>query len=176
MPGPLFCEGETVELRPVEEEDVEFLQKLVNDPRVRAGIGASEPINRTEEAEWIDSISESDEIHLLFCLDGTRLGILGMHPEHDTWDNAEVGYMLTPEEWDKGYTTDALERFCQYCFEERAMHKLWAKAYETNPASRRVLEKVGFQEEGIFRKEAFVGGEYVDIHRYGLLAAEFGNG
>jgi RimJ/RimL family protein N-acetyltransferase len=78
-----------------------------------------------------------------------------------------------PSAWGNGYATDALREICRYGFDERRLNKVVARAYETNPASNRVLEKVGFEQEGTFRQEAFVRGEFVDIHRYGLLAAEF---
>jgi RimJ/RimL family protein N-acetyltransferase len=62
---------------------------------------------------------------------------------------------------------------CRYAFEERRLDKVVAEAYATNPGSRRVLEKVGFREEGVHRQEAFVGGERVDLVHFGLLAEEF---
>ncbi|WP_128223552.1 GNAT family N-acetyltransferase [Halobacteriaceae archaeon SHR40] len=173
MPGPLFCEGDTVELRPVEESDVAFLQRLVNHPRVRAGIGNSDPISRAEEAAWIESTAEDDDIHLLICVDGDPVGSLGLFIERPTWGTAEVGYSLMPDHWNNGYATDALRRLCAYGFDERRLHKIVGRAYETNPASSRVLEKVGFEQEGVLRREAFVQGEHVDLHRYGLLAEEF---
>lgn len=81
--------------------------------------------------------------------------------------------MLAPESWGNGYATDALEAVCGYAFEERRLHKVYATAFETNPASRRVLEKAGFTEEGVLRQEGFAAGRHVDLHRYGLLAAEW---
>jgi RimJ/RimL family protein N-acetyltransferase len=44
-----------------------------------------------------------------------------------------------------------------------------ASAFADNDASRRVLEKVGFEREGVARKEAFVDGEWQDVVNYGLL-------
>lgn len=173
MPGPLFREGETVELRTVEEEDLEFLQQVVNDPAVRAGLGSSEPINGHEEREWFESIADDDDIHLLICVDGEAVGSIGCHQKSAVWRNAEVGYSLAPDAWNNGYTTDALRELAAYAFDERGFNKLSARAYETNPASQRVLEKVGFEREGVFREEAFVEGEFVDLYRYGLLADEF---
>lgn len=173
MPGPLFYQGETIELRPIEEGDLDFLQQLRNDPAVRAGLGSADPVNGHEEQEWFESIADDDDIHLLICVDGEAVGSIGCHFKSAVWGNAELGYSLTPEEWNNGYTTDAVRAFATFLFEERRLHKLFARAYETNPASQRVLEKVGFEQEGCFRNEAFVGGEYVDIYRYGLLAEEF---
>jgi ribosomal-protein-alanine N-acetyltransferase len=173
MPGPLFCEGETVELRPVEESDVEFLQRLVNHPRVRAGIGNSEPVSRAEEAEWIESTAEDDDSHLLICVDGDPVGSTGLFIQRQDWGTAEVGYSILPEHWGNGYATDALRRLCAYGFDEQRLHKIVGRDYATNPASSRVMEKGGFEQEGVLRREAFVDGEHVDLHRYGLLAEEF---
>ncbi len=121
MPGPRYADGETVTLRTIEEEDIDFCQRMVND----------------------------------------------------RWGTAEIGYMIAPDEWGNGYATDALRTLTAHAFRERRIHKLSAQVYETNDASQRVLEKAGYSQEGIFREEAFVDGEYVDVHRYGLLAEEF---
>lgn len=173
MPGPVFREGGQVELRTVEEEDLDFLQRLRNDPRVRAGLGSADPVNGEEEREWFESITDDGDVHLLICVDGEAVGSIGCHVESEVWDLAEVGYSLDPGKWNNGYTTDALGELATYAFDQRGLHKLFARVYETNPASRRVLEKVGFEREGVFRREAFVDGEYVDLQRYGLLATEF---
>lgn len=173
MPGPVFREGESVELRTVEAEDVEFLHELVNHPRVRPGVGRVDPVNRQQEREWIEAAAE-DGFHFLVCEEGTPVGIVGLNDPIEQWGLAEVGYMIHPTQWDNGYATDAVREVCWYAFEERRYNKVTAKAYETNPASRRVLEKVGFTREGQFRAEAFVDGEFVDVYRYGLLADEWG--
>ena len=173
MPGPVFARGDVVELRTIEPEDAEFLQKVVNDPRVRAGLASHGPINGPEERDWIESLGDGDGTHLLVCADGDPVGTVGFQPPDEVWGAAEVGYMIAPAEWGNGYATDAVETVCRYAFEERRLNKVYAKVYETNPASRRVLEKAGFEEEGVLRQEAFAGGEYVDIHRYGLLVDEW---
>ena len=173
MPGPVFRNGERVELRTVEEEDVEFPQQTVNDPRVRRNVFLTDPMNRQQEREWVDALGQDGGYHFLVCDDGMPVGIAGLDDPVETWGRAETGYVIQPQYWDSGYATDALRELCCYAFEERRYNKVVARAYETNPASRRVLEKVGFTEEGVFRAEAFVDGEFVDVHRYGLLSGEF---
>lgn len=173
MPGPVFCTGQTVDLCTMEVDDVEFLQGLVNDPRVRTSLRRVEPVNRKQEREWVESIGEAGGCHLLVCADGTPVGTIGFDAPNEAWGTAEVGFMIHPDHWNAGYATDALGALCGYAFEERRLEKMVAMAYETNEASRRVLEKTGFTEEGVLREEAFVGGERVDVHRYGLLATEW---
>lgn len=173
MPGPLFRRGDRVELRTVEKEDVGFLQELVNDPRVRRGTGQVDPINRIEEEEYVESLGEDDGVSTLVCVEGEPVGVIGFDEPNEVWGTAEIGYMIAPEAWGNGYATDALRELCGHAFEGQRLAKVSAKAYETNEASRRVLEKAGFTEEGVLREEAFVQGERVDVHRYGLLAGEF---
>lgn len=173
MPGPVFRTGDIVELRTVEEEDVEFLQQTLNDPHVRMNIAATEPINRITEHKWVESQGETDDTHFLICVEGDPVGEIGLKPPNEVWGTAEVGYMIAPGEWGNGYGTDALTAVCGYAFEERRLNKVYATTYATNPASIRVLEKAGFTEEGVLRKEGFVEGNHVDMYRYGMLAEEW---
>jgi ribosomal-protein-alanine N-acetyltransferase len=173
MPGPLFREGERVELRPVEPDDVEFLQRLVNHPEVRAGTAQFEPLNGPAEADWVERRAEEPGANFLVTANGDRVGTVGVVDPNDAWGTAELGYMVAPAEWGNGYATDAAREAAGWAFEERGLEKLTASAYAHNEASRRVLEKVGFTEEGVLRAEALVGGERVDLHRYGLLVGEF---
>lgn len=173
MPGPTFCEGDVVELRTIEEEDTEFLQQTINDPRVRTSLAAVEPKNRKQERDWVESLGDTEGVHLLVCVDGEPVGNISLKPPNEVWGVVEIGYMITPEQWGNGYATDAVATLCGYAFDERRLNKVYATCYATNPASGRVLEKVGFTEEGLLRAEGFVDGEHVDMHRYGLLADEW---
>lgn len=172
MPGAVFLEGDRVELRTIELADAEFLCELINHPRVRSGIGSSTPVNGVQEREWIEALDRED-LQLMVTVDGESVGTIGFGSPND-WGTTELGYMLHPAHWGRGYATEAVALVSGYGFEERRLNKLSASVYETNPASSRVLEKNGFREEGRLRQEAFVGGEYVDLLRYGLLAEEWG--
>ena len=173
MPGAVFLEGDRVELRTVDESDVDFLHQLVNDPRVRRGIAAVDPVTHAQEREWVDSRGDGDDINFVICDDSDPVGTIGLKPPNITTGASEVGYIVAPDDWGNGYATDALRAICGYAFEERRLHKVYANAYETNPASCRVLENVGFEKEGVHRDQGFVAGEHVDVFRYGLLAHEW---
>lgn len=173
MDSPVFLEGGTVTLHPVEEADAEFLQRLVNDPRVRRPIGGTEPVSLAAEREYVESIGESDDVQFLVRADGERVGTVGLHDVNATNGNGEVGYFFAPDAWGNGYATDATRTVVAYAFDERRLHKVYARAFAFNDASMRVLEKTGFEREGTHRDQVFVDGEYVDVHRYGLLADEW---
>ena len=81
--------------------------------------------------------------------------------------------MVHPDHWGHGYATDAVRCLVRYAFEERRMHKVGADVYAPNEGSRRVLEKVGFEREGVRPDHAFVDGEHVDLYEYRPLADEW---
>lgn len=57
MPGPVFLEGETITLRPIEEEDVEFIQRCMNDPRVWRPSLDINPMNDNLASEFFKPFS-----------------------------------------------------------------------------------------------------------------------
>ncbi len=173
MPGPVFREGETVELRTPTEDDVEFLQENVSNPESRRSLASSFPINRKQEREWVQQATEGDAVSALVCVDGDPVGTIGLNDVNEVWGTAEVGYAIHPDHWGNGYATDALRTLCDYAFSEQRLEKINGRHYATNPASGRVMEKVGFIQEGVLREEAYVQGERVDVVQYGLLAREW---
>jgi len=173
MPGPVFLRGQDVTLHPPGEDDVPFLTRLVNHPDVWPSLFQYDPKTEDAERAYVESMAEGDDVHLLICPDEDPVGILGLNDVNGVYGNAELGYMLVPEAWGNGYATDAARRVVRYGFEDLRLHRIEAEAYDNNPASRRVLEKVGFEHEGISRERAFVRGEHRDVHQYGLLADEF---
>ncbi|ACV10772.1 GCN5-related N-acetyltransferase [Halorhabdus utahensis DSM 12940] len=173
MPGPTFLRGDTVTLRPIETDDAEFLAETINHPEVWPTLGAYEPLNNQQEREWIESLGDSDDVHLLMCVDGEPVGTVGLNEMMDVWGIAELGYYVHPDEQGNGYATDATRRMVRYAFEDRRLEKIYANVYPDNDASQALLEAVGFQREGVFRDHAFVRGERIDVYRYGLLAKEF---
>ncbi|MWG33300.1 GNAT family N-acetyltransferase [Halomarina oriensis] len=173
MAGATFLVGDSVELRTVEEDDLDFLRETTNHPDVRRSVGNSAPTNAHAEREWFESMSTDDDAQFLVRADGERVGTVGLHEFRDGWGRAEAGYFFHPDHWGNGYATEAVELVCGYGFRERRLNKVAARTFAFNEASGRVLEKVGFQHEGTLREEAFEQGEYVDLEYWGLLAEEY---
>jgi RimJ/RimL family protein N-acetyltransferase len=97
---------------------------------------------------------------------------------HIPWVRTKHGsgmllYWIAPEHRGNGYVTEATELMLDYAFRERRLAKVYAVVLDTNEASAAVLEKLGFEREGVHRAETFVDGERRDNHRYGILADEW---
>jgi RimJ/RimL family protein N-acetyltransferase len=173
MPGPAFLRGDSVDLHTVEEDDLPFLHRLVNDPRVWRSLFNADPQTMADEQAFYENVVTADgEVHLLICADGDPVGIIGLNGIDPSWGIAEVGYYVDPDAHGQGYATAAVGLLTDYAFDQRRLEKLKADALATNEASQRVLEKNGFVEEGRFREHGYVDGERVDVVRYGLLASD----
>lgn len=82
---------------------------------------------------------------------------------------AEVGYWLAKPFWGRGIMTAVVQQVCRHAFDEFELVKITAHVFAHNPASARVLEKCGFQEEGFLRKHFVKDGQFLDARLFGLL-------
>ncbi|WP_435196645.1 GNAT family N-acetyltransferase [Natronomonas sp. EA1] len=179
MPGPIFRRGEHVDLRTEEEEDVEFLQRLSNDPRIRWGLTTNAPQNghAAEQAFERHSENTDEAVGLVISPAGESraVGKVVVFDIDDAHGTAELACYVDPDEQGNGYGSAGTELMVEYAFAERRLHKLRARAIAPNDASQATLESIGFTQEGIQRDEKFVQGEHVDVVLYGLLASEWGD-
>ena len=179
MPGARIASGERVTLRTVEDEDTGFLQRASTNPEIRYPLGS--PLkSRGEVEEWNE---EHDADRFLVCLDDAgpgqpdedddvrRIGVVSV--EDADWKRPELGYWLVPEVHGQGYGTESVSLVVDYAFREYDTPIVAAGAFDSNDASRALLESLGFTEEGRRRKFMFVDGEYVDRVEYGLLREEW---
>ena len=92
------------------------------------------------------------------------------HPHHRY---AEIGYELARAYWNQGIITEALRAILSFGFETRNLHRVEAEVLLGNVASMRVLQKLGFQEEGVLRERVFVNDQFYDVKLFGLLKREY---
>ena len=98
--------------------------------------------------KFIGGANKDGEAAFLMTLrDKTVIGACGIMFHYD--ETPELGYWLGVPYWNKGYATEALHALIDYAFTDLTHESLQAGARVTNPASRRVLEKCGFQWTGV---------------------------
>ncbi len=128
--------------------DAKSMVALANDRRIAENTARIPHPYRTADAEnFINGANKGgDAIFLITLRDKTAIGACGV----STLDEqAELGYWLGVPHWGKGYATEALHAVIDYAFTDLDHQALNAGARVTNPASRRVLEKCGFQWTGV---------------------------
>lgn len=92
---------------------------------------------------------------------------------HQLFTHGEIAYWVGEEYWGNGYATEAAEAIVEFAFVEKGYHKVFARYFDSNGASGRVLEKVGMKKEGILREQVKKDDAYVDLVYLGMLKSEF---
>ena len=128
--------------------DAKTVAMLANDRRIAENTARIPHPYKTSDAEsFIGGASQAGEVVFLITLrDKTVIGACGIMLQEDT---PELGYWLGVPYWNQGYATEALHAVIDYVFTDLAHEALQAGSRVTNPASRRVLEKCGFQWTGV---------------------------
>lgn len=87
--------------------------------------------------------------------------------------DGEIWYLINPESWGQGIATRAVRQLLQLGFSEMGLHRIWATCLPENPASARVLEKVGMRKEGFLVKNLKIHGEWRSSFLYAILTEEW---
>jgi RimJ/RimL family protein N-acetyltransferase len=102
---------------------------------------------------------------------GFAVGGIGLRGDGDVNRfSAEIGFWLGREYWGRGIATEAVEAMTRVAVEQRGYRRVYAVVFDGNPASARVLEKVGYALEGRLHAHAFKAGRFVDELVYGFVA------
>jgi RimJ/RimL family protein N-acetyltransferase len=105
--------------------------------------------------------------------DGAILGQANFFKSSAYQNSCEIGYRIyKPENWGKGFTTEAVRLLVSFLFETKTVDRIQATTLPGNERSQKVLEKCGFQLEGTLRKAVFHRGESMDLHLFSVLRGE----
>jgi diamine N-acetyltransferase len=145
----------------------------INDPELRSFTGARFPVSRLEHEKWFQAHSTDPE-NKTYAIKVTEteqiIGIVGnsccdrIHRMTDLFAYIGDGKMRG-----KGYGTEALELFIDFCFKEMNFHKLCGHAYAFNEVSRKMCEKCGLLVEGILPEHWYRNGQYHDVLVLGCI-------
>jgi RimJ/RimL family protein N-acetyltransferase len=142
-------ETERLVLRAPCLEDAEAVAQLANDRRIAENTARiPHPYALADAERFFASVNQPDgEMAFLITRERVVLGACGIAlPEREA---PEIGYWLGVPFWGHGYATEAVRAMIDHAFSDLDYEALQAGARVTNPASRRVLEKCGFQWTGV---------------------------
>lgn len=158
-----------IQLRKWLPENKEELMRICNGAD-RTYLANRMPYPYTEkDAEWwLGMVREQDGKSGIFraiVVDGEYAGNISVETLNDVYyRDCEIGYFLLEGHRSKGIVTEAVVQTCRIAFSELDIIRITGLVYEPNKASARVLEKNGFELEGM-KKNAVTKGEHV-YHLY----------
>jgi ribosomal-protein-alanine N-acetyltransferase len=121
----------------------------------------------------LSMLGKYERFSWFISVDGIAVGVLSLKNISHSMSYAEIGYSVTESHQGKGIATAAARLMVDKIFAESKLRRLFAYVHEENHASRRVLEKLGFQEEGLLREHYVINGIPVNEVLYGLLKREW---
>jgi RimJ/RimL family protein N-acetyltransferase len=135
-------------LRAPQRGDIKAIVRLAGDRRVAENTARIPHPYDTADAElFLASVNrQAGESTFVITLDGTAIGVCGVDMRAEC---AEIGYWLGAPYWGRGYATEAARAVIDHAFGALGHETLQSGARVSNPASRRVLEKCGFQWSGV---------------------------
>src|SRR6266404_953891 len=161
-------ETERLVLRAPRFEDANMIATLVNDRRIAENtLRIPHPYGLADAQSFITGANASDgeTVFLITRRDATVLGACGVARFGE--EPPEIGYWLGVPFWGQGYATEAVRAVIDHAFGDLGYDAVAGGARVSNPASRRVLEKCGFQWTGVglYRIRALASSAPVDRFR-----------
>ena len=161
-------------IRQFELQDWETAHSYTGDSTVMTYIEEGQ-MSETQTKQFVEKNSgdQAEAFPVLLKSQNQLIGHMIFHPwfGHLTY---EIGWVLHPIYQGKGYATEAAKALLLYGFENLHAHRIIATCQPENPASYRVMEKIGMKREGHFRKGLYRGNNvWWDEYFYAVLAEEW---
>lgn len=172
----LSLAGEKLTLRPFTLEDAPRVQELVSNWNVASMVARiPHPYPDGGAEEWIIGHNERrvSGDHWPFAIETKTAGLVGTIGLSRTESSSmEIGYWIGEPYWSKGIASEAARVLIEFGFDILGIERLTASHYKGNPASGRVLTKVGFRETGEAKRFCLARGENLDCILLELTAPE----
>jgi [ribosomal protein S5]-alanine N-acetyltransferase len=157
----------------------DMLRYWVSDPRIQ--LRYCEPVYSNQQEvrglldKYIGAYQNEDSYRWAITLKNTGecIGQIAFFLMDSANHFAEIEYCVGSEFHGKGLVTEACQAVIRFGFEQIHLHKIQISHQPGNPASKKVIEKCGFQYEGTLRDFFYQDGQYVDRLFYSMLESEY---
>ena len=172
---------ERLRLRTVTLDDTPAIFRMMSDPRVTRYFGSAPMVSLNEATQRIEGFQTSFATQTGIRWAITRqestelLGTCGYWRLMQSHFGAEIGYELAPDCWGQGIMSEAVAAVLAFGFQTMGLHRVEAQIHPANTGSQRVLEKLGFGQEGYFREHYYEAetAQFTDTAVFSLLKARW---
>lgn len=157
-------------LRPARPDDVDAMHEVLGNPLAMRHWSTLPHAERADTERWVQAMIEAHDRgdsadDCVVEVGGRVVGKAGF------WRDPELGYILHPDVWGRGYAREALTALLDRAFSMRRLPRAVADVDPENTASIRLLERLGFHETGRAERTFCIGGVWHDSVFFGLDAA-----
>ncbi|MFW5438677.1 GNAT family N-acetyltransferase [Paenibacillus apiarius] len=167
-------------LRLFEESDAENVTKLCNNYNIyKSTLTLPYPYTIDCALSWIEHhihnfiADKSYEFAICDRQTGTLYGAIAL-TNNQRFENGEIAYWLGEEFWGNGYATEASKAILDFAFNVKKYHKVYARHFASNPASGRVIQRIGMIKEGVLIDHVKKENQYEHLIYYGVVKNKLG--
>jgi ribosomal-protein-alanine N-acetyltransferase len=171
-----ILETERLLLRPLTPDDAATVARLAGSREIaHTTISIPHPYSEDQAREWIGAHTGQSATgkEIVFGVvtreDVQLIGAVGLREIDTEHSQAELGFWIAVQAWGKGYATEATRQVIRYAFEELKPNRVYAHHMVRNPASGKVLEKLGMKREGLLRQRVRKWGVFEDVVLMAIL-------
>ena len=150
--------SEELALRALEPQDIDLLYQWENNMEIWEVSNTLTPFSKHQLLKYIEQaqldVFQTKQLRLIIELEQshTIIGMIDLFDFDPFHQRGGIGIIIHKKHRLKGYATEALELFCNYCFNNLALNQLYANIAASNKASIALFEKAGFELVGIKKK------------------------
>lgn len=166
-------------LRPFTAEDAPAVYEYARHREVAATTATiPHPYSLEDAASWIERVQEhaakGDVFNFGIALraSGQIIGAIDLRLEPEN-RAADLGYAIHPAHWNRGYVTEAARAVVEHGFEALNLNRIHAHHFAANPASGRIMEKIGMKREGVMIQRFCKWGVMHDTIHWAILRSEY---
>jgi len=161
-------------LRPIKTDDEEILVKWRNQDRIIEGLFSHRGPTLEEHRRWFARyVEDQSREEFMICLAKSEkpIGTIGLSNIDSEDRKAEYGILIgEPDCLGKGFAREASELILDYGFNQLNLQKIYLKVLEKNEAAVALYKKIGFEIEGVLKREAFKDKEYQTVIAMAVFA------
>ncbi len=160
-------------LRLMEEKDIPYKVKWINDPEVRRSLNFDYPISEIGTKHWLNQVAlDNGRRDFMVCLieNNVPIGYGGLL-NIDMKNSKAESYMGIGDKdyWGKGYGKEVRQALLRYAFQELGLNRVYSLVWSKNERMINLNIKVGLEIEGLLKADVFSHGEYRDRYIMSIL-------
>jgi diamine N-acetyltransferase len=168
--------GNSVYLRALEPEDLEFVYQVENDENIWNVSNTQTPYSRFLIRQYLENahqdIYEAKQLRLVICKNNSfsAIGLIDLFDFDPKNNRAGIGILIKNEEnRNSGIGTESLQLLVEYAFTQLNLHQLYANIDTENVISIALFTNLGFQYIGVKKQWNLINGIYVDEALFQLI-------
>lgn len=170
--------GNLIILRHPDRNDIDDITRYCSDKAISQFTFIPYPYTRHHAEDFVEHAAherkENTGLHLAIMHKDTGevIGMIGLNVINELHQRAEIGYWVAKPFWGQGIATEAVTLMSRHCFNDLGLERLYAYVQPENEASWKLLEKCGYEREGLLKRLMRRGDKRVDHYIYAKLKAQ----